>query len=100
MITLLASASLSLAFSLFLTPVFIRLFKRFAWGQFINMDTPDAHHVKRGTPTMGGIVIILAVLFGYFVSALLTQEMPTMSGLLVLFLMTGLGVVGFIDDFL
>ncbi|MCS5733520.1 phospho-N-acetylmuramoyl-pentapeptide-transferase [Herbiconiux daphne] len=100
MITLLASASLSLAFSLFLTPVFIRMFKRFAWGQFINIDTPDAHHVKRGTPTMGGIVIILAVLFGYFVSALLTQEPPTISGLLVLFLMTGLGVVGFIDDFL
>ena len=100
MITLLASASLSLAFSLFLTPVFIRMFKRFAWGQFINIDTPDAHHVKRGTPTMGGIIIILAVLFGYFVSALLTQEPPTISGLLVLFLMTGLGVVGFIDDFL
>jgi phospho-N-acetylmuramoyl-pentapeptide-transferase len=100
MITLLASASISLAFSLFLTPVFIRLFKRFAWGQFINVDTPDAHHVKRGTPTMGGIVIILAVLFGYFVSALATQEMPTMSGLLVLFLMTGLGIVGFLDDFL
>jgi phospho-N-acetylmuramoyl-pentapeptide-transferase len=100
MITLLASASLSLAFSLFLTPVFIRMFKRFAWGQFINVDTPDAHHVKRGTPTMGGIVIILAVLFGYFVSALITQEPPTISGLLVLFLMTGLGVVGFIDDFL
>jgi phospho-N-acetylmuramoyl-pentapeptide-transferase len=100
MITLLASASLSLAFSLFLTPVFIRMFKRFAWGQFINVDTPDAHHVKRGTPTMGGIVIILAVLFGYFVSALITQEPPTISGLLVLLLMTGLGVVGFIDDFL
>ena len=100
MITLLASASLSLAFSLFLTPVFIRIFKRFAWGQFINIDTPDAHHVKRGTPTMGGIVIILAVLFGYFVSALVTQEPPTVSGLLVLFLMTGLGLVGFLDDFL
>ncbi|WP_382306150.1 phospho-N-acetylmuramoyl-pentapeptide-transferase [Herbiconiux sp. UC225_62] len=100
MITLLASASLSLAFSLFLTPVFIRIFKRLAWGQFINVDTPDAHHVKRGTPTMGGIVILLAVLFGYFVSALLTQEPPTVSGLLVLFLMTGLGIVGFIDDFM
>ncbi|MCS5722812.1 phospho-N-acetylmuramoyl-pentapeptide-transferase [Herbiconiux sp. CPCC 203407] len=100
MITLLASASLSLAFTLFLTPVFIRMFKRFAWGQFINVDTPDAHHVKRGTPTMGGIVIILAVLFGYFVSGLVTQELPSVSGLLVLFLMTGLGVVGFIDDFL
>jgi phospho-N-acetylmuramoyl-pentapeptide-transferase len=99
-ITLLASASLSLAFSLFLTPVFIRLFKRMAWGQFINVDTPDAHHVKRGTPTMGGIVIILAVLFGYFASALFTQEPPTVSGLLVLLLMTGLGIVGFVDDFL
>lgn len=100
MITLLLAGSLSLAFSLFMTPVFIRLFKRFAWGQFINVDTPESHYVKRGTPTMGGIVIIIATLFGYFVSAVFTQEPPTVSGLLVLFLMTGLGVVGFIDDFL
>ncbi|KQZ09641.1 phospho-N-acetylmuramoyl-pentapeptide-transferase [Agromyces fucosus] len=98
---LLTAGALSLAFTLFLTPLFIRLFTRLGWGQFIRDDGPQSHHVKRGTPTMGGIIFILGTLFGYFVATLLvSDEKPTASGLLVLFMMVGLGVVGFIDDFL
>lgn len=100
MITLLAAGSISLVFTLFLTPVFIKIFKRLAWGQFINMDGPKSHHVKRGTPTMGGIVIILATLFGYFIAAWVTHRPLSISALLVLFLMVGLGIVGFVDDFI
>lgn len=98
---LLSAGALSLAFTLFLTPLFIRLFTRIGWGQFIRDDGPQSHHVKRGTPTMGGIIFILGTLFGYFTATLLiSNEPPTASGLLVLFMMVGLGVVGFIDDFL
>jgi len=98
---LLTAGALSLAFTLFLTPLFIRLFRRIGWGQFIRDDGPQSHHVKRGTPTMGGIIFILGSLFGYFVATLLvSNEPPTPSGLLVLFMMVGLGIVGFIDDFL
>jgi phospho-N-acetylmuramoyl-pentapeptide-transferase len=97
---LLAAGALSTAFTLFLTPLFIRLFKRLGWGQFIRDDGPKSHHSKRGTATMGGIIIILATLFGYFVSMLLTGDPISVSALLVLFLMVGLGIVGFIDDFL
>ncbi|MGW9629960.1 phospho-N-acetylmuramoyl-pentapeptide-transferase [Agromyces sp. NPDC055520] len=98
---LLTAGALSLAFTLFLTPLFIRLFVRLGWGQFIRDDGPQSHHVKRGTPTMGGIIFILGTLFGYFVATLLvSNEPPTASGLLVLFMMVGLGAVGFIDDFL
>jgi phospho-N-acetylmuramoyl-pentapeptide-transferase len=98
---LLTAGALSLAFTLFLTPLFIRLFTRLGWGQFIRDDGPKSHHVKRGTPTMGGIVFILGSLFGYFTSTLLvSNEPPTASAMLVLFMMVGLGVVGFIDDFL
>ncbi|MBM7830774.1 phospho-N-acetylmuramoyl-pentapeptide-transferase [Agromyces cerinus] len=98
---LLTAGALSLAFTLFLTPLFIRLFTRLGWGQFIRDDGPQSHHVKRGTPTMGGIIFILGTLFGYFVATLLvSDEKPTATGLLVLFMMVGLGVVGFIDDFL
>jgi phospho-N-acetylmuramoyl-pentapeptide-transferase len=89
-----------MAFTLFLTPVFIRLFKRLQWGQFIRDDGPKSHHAKRGTATMGGIIIILGTLFGYFVALLLTGDPTSMSALLVLFLMVGLGLVGFVDDFL
>jgi phospho-N-acetylmuramoyl-pentapeptide-transferase len=98
---LLTAGALSLAFTLFLTPLFIRLFTRIGWGQFIRDDGPKSHHVKRGTPTMGGIIFILGTLFGYFAATLVvSNEPPTASGLLVLLMMVGLGVVGFIDDFL
>ncbi|QEO13191.1 phospho-N-acetylmuramoyl-pentapeptide-transferase [Agromyces intestinalis] len=98
---LLSAGALSLAFTLFLTPLFIRLFTKLGWGQFIRDDGPQSHHVKRGTPTMGGIIFILGTLFGYFTATLLiSNEPPTASGLLVLFMMVGLGIVGFVDDFL
>ncbi len=98
---LLTAGALSLAFSLFLTPVFAKLFHRLNWGQFIRDDGPQSHHAKRGTATMGGIVIILATLVGYFVAVLLNGgDGLSASPLLVLFMMVGLGVVGFIDDFL
>ena len=55
---LLLAGGVSMAFSLFLTPAFIWLFRKWGWGQFIRDDGPESHHVKRGTPTMGGVVII------------------------------------------
>jgi phospho-N-acetylmuramoyl-pentapeptide-transferase len=100
MLALLMGAVVSLAFTLFLTPLFIRLFHRLQWGQFIRDDGPVTHHAKRGTPTMGGVVIILASVLGYVVGHLSGGLTMTPSGLLVLFLMVGLGLVGFTDDFL
>ena len=70
------------------------------YGQLIRDDGPTSHHVKRGTPTMGGLVIIAAVLIAYFGSHLITFTAPSASALLVLFLFTGLGVVGFLDDYI
>ncbi len=98
---LLTAGALSLAFTLFLTPLFIRLFTRLGWGQFIRDDGPKSHHVKRGTPTMGGIIFILAAVFGYFTATfLVSNQPPSASAMLVLFMMVGLGLVGFLDDFL
>lgn len=105
MVALLFAGAFSLAFTLFLTPLFIKLFHRLQWGQFIRDDGPQTHHTKRGTATMGGIVIILASVLGYFVGHLLTWDgirfdPVTPSGLLVVFMMVGLGFVGFLDDYL
>jgi phospho-N-acetylmuramoyl-pentapeptide-transferase len=69
-------------------------------GQQIRTDGPQAHLSKSGTPTMGGIVIIIASLLGYALGHLFTNDPMTASGVLVLFLMTGLGFIGFVDDFL
>jgi phospho-N-acetylmuramoyl-pentapeptide-transferase len=89
-----------MAFTLFLTPIFIWLFRKWNWGQFIRDDGPESHHTKRGTPTMGGLVIILASVTGYFSGKLVNGETPSVSALLVILAMVGLGLVGFIDDFI
>jgi phospho-N-acetylmuramoyl-pentapeptide-transferase len=98
--TVLIAAAVSLIVSLFGTPLFIRLLVRHSYGQIIRDDGPTSHHTKRGTPTMGGAVIITAALTGYGLAHLATLWVPTMSALLVLLLMTGLGLVGFLDDYI
>ena len=97
---LLLAGAVSMAFTLFLTPVFIWLFRKWNWGQFIRDDGPESHHTKRGTPTMGGLVIILASVTGYFSGKFFNGESPSASALLVILAMVGLGLVGFIDDFI
>jgi phospho-N-acetylmuramoyl-pentapeptide-transferase len=49
---------------------------------------------------MGGIVIVLAALSAYAFTKVVTAQLPTASALLTLFLMTGMGLVGFVDDYL
>jgi phospho-N-acetylmuramoyl-pentapeptide-transferase len=97
---LLAGGAISLVFTLLTTPLFIRLFGRLGWGQFIRDDGPQSHHTKRGTPTMGGIVFIIGSIVGYVIGHLVFHAPFTLVGWLVIFLMVGLGFVGFIDDFL
>jgi len=99
-IALLIAGGFSLGFTLFLTPLFIKLFNKLGWGQFIRDDGPQSHHSKRGTPTMGGIVFIIGAVTGYFVGHIVANEPFTLVAFLVMFLMVGLGFVGFIDDFL
>ncbi len=98
--TVLLSAAVSLFCALFGTPLAIRVFTQRGYGQEIRADGPAGHLSKRGTPTMGGTVIITASLAGYLVGHLVTGDAMSASGLLVLFLMTGLGLVGFADDFI
>ena len=104
MVGVLIGSSLGLVLTLLGTPLFIKLLVKRGYGQFIRDDGPTSHHVKRGTPTMGGAVIILAVILAYFGThavLFLTREGsgPTASGLLLLLLMGGMGLVGFFDDF-
>jgi len=96
----LLAAAISLVVALLGTPMFIKFLVRRGYGQFIRDDGPTSHHTKRGTPTMGGAVIIGASLSAYAVSHLVTLTPLTMSGVLVLFLMAGLGLVGFLDDYI
>ena len=98
--TILVSAAVAMVLALFGTPLAIRMFTRRGYGQEIRDDGPSSHLTKRGTPTMGGAVIVVATLIGYVVGHVLTKDPMSTSGVLVLGLMTGLGAVGFIDDFM
>ena len=70
--TVLLSAAVSMFIALFGTPLAIKTFSRRGYGQEIRSDGPAGHLSKRGTPTMGGTVIIIASLGGYFVGHLVT----------------------------
>ena len=97
---ILSAGALAFLFAFFGTPAAIKLLVKKGYGQFIRDDGPTSHHTKRGTPTMGGTVIIASVIASYFLTHLITQRSVTISALLVLGLMTGLGAVGFLDDWL
>ena len=97
---ILFAGGLSLLFTLLGTRVAIRILVAKGYGQLIRDDGPTTHHTKRGTPTMGGLVIILSVVVSYFTAKLITQDWPSASALLLLFLFVGLGTVGFLDDFI
>jgi phospho-N-acetylmuramoyl-pentapeptide-transferase len=98
--TILIAAAVSLVLSLFGTPLAIKVLRRRGYGQLIREEGPAAHLTKRGTPTMGGAVIVVTAVIGYVVSHVVTNDPMSTSGLLVLGLMAGLGLVGFIDDFI
>lgn len=100
MIAIIIAGIGSFVLSILGTPQYIKLLVRRSYGQFVRDDGPTSHSTKRGTPTMGGVAIILATVLGYLISHAITQTWPSVSVLLVLFLMVGLGVVGFLDDYL
>lgn len=100
MISILVSAAIAMVITLLGTPLFIRLLVRQNYGQYIREDGPTTHMTKRGTPTMGGVVIIVAVVVGYLLGNVLTGKAPDASGLLMLYLIVGLGLIGFLDDYI
>jgi phospho-N-acetylmuramoyl-pentapeptide-transferase len=97
---ILLAGGLSMLLTIIGTRVAIRVFAAKGYGQLIRDDGPTTHHTKRGTPTMGGLVIVLATILSYFVAKLVTGAQPTVSALLLLALFAGLGFVGFLDDFI
>lgn len=90
----------ALLLSLFGTPLLIRSLARRGYGQIIRDDGPTSHHTKRGTPTMGGIIIIFAAVAAYLLAHLISGNAVTVSAVLVISLVIALGFVGFIDDLL
>jgi phospho-N-acetylmuramoyl-pentapeptide-transferase len=97
---ILFGGGLALLISLLGTRVAINYFTKWGYGQEIRDDGPTSHHTKRGTPTMGGVAIIAATVLAYSAAKLITWTLPSASALLLLFLFVGMGLVGFLDDFI
>jgi phospho-N-acetylmuramoyl-pentapeptide-transferase len=79
-----------------LAPPLIRKLQQLRLGQFIREDGPRRHLAKSGTPTMGGLLILFAVLL----STLLWADVTNRYTWLVITAMAGFGLVGFMDDYL
>lgn len=85
-----------LLLTLFLYPWFIRTLQRIQLGQVVRDDGPQSHLSKRGTPTMGGSLIIFAVI----IPTVLWSDLGNPFVLLATVVTAGFGVIGFLDDFL
>ncbi|MFN2518634.1 MAG: phospho-N-acetylmuramoyl-pentapeptide-transferase [Jatrophihabitantaceae bacterium] len=100
--TILLAAVVSLLTSILCTPLVVAYFRRRGFGQEIRSDGPQTHLIKRGTPTMGGVAILGSTVFGYAAAHIIIAVRggggPNASGLLLLYLFVGLGLVGFLDD--
>jgi len=97
---ILIAGAFALIFSIFGTRVLIGALARKGYGQIIREDGPSSHHIKHGTPTMGGIIFILAAILGYLFAHFVTGNAVTASALLVIGLVVALGFIGFLDDWL
>ena len=70
---ILLSGAISALFAFLATPALIKILARKGYGQIIRDDGPTTHQVKRGTPTMGGVVIIVTVLLATLLSTTLLE---------------------------
>ncbi len=108
MIALLTAAAVAFVVSILATPAAIRTLRRRDIGQFIQQEV-EGHSHKRGTPTMGGVVILLGVTLGYLTAHInfvtvgegfeLSGRPMSEQGLLALFAFLGMGLIGFLDDY-
>ena len=85
--------------SWFLVGLFIRLSKRYGWGQPIRQEGPQTHLKKEGTPTAGGIPFVLALLLCWLV-LFFTGHGGGQKELLLVLVALGMGAIGLVDDLL
>lgn len=93
--TILISVILSFAISVVLGPIVIPFLRRLKVGQTVRDEGPQSHLKKNGTPTMGGILILISVVI---TSLFFVKDYPKI--IPILFLTLGFGLVGFLDDYI
>jgi len=94
MARVLVAALVALIISILAGPVFIDFLRRHALGQQIREEGPEHHSAKQGTPTMGGVLIVVAASIAF-----LTTGARTLPALAIFGTTLACGVIGFLDDF-
>lgn len=102
MTNLLIAGLVGLIVGLLGTPLAVRSFRARGWGQTIRQEGPEAHYLKKGTPTMGGLVILGGAVLGYLVGHIGAHGFTEFrdSGVLAIGTLVALGLLGFLDDFI
>lgn len=101
MISVLIAGAVGLLLTFALTGYVLHLSKRkLQLGQPIREDGPSGHIIKRGTPTMGGVVFILCSIFAYFFAITVVGSAPSPGSILAVCAFAAFGAVGFVDDLL
>ena len=86
---------ISFAVTIILCPIVIPFLKRLKFGQYIRGEGPQSHQKKSGTPTMGGIIILVSIV----VTCLFyIKDNPSITP--ILFVTLGFGLIGFLDDYI
>ncbi len=94
MLTILVALLLAFGGVVALGPVYIGLLQRLGFGKQISVDGPEGHFTKAGTPTMGGMLLVVVVMF--LAMALRIEDVSTLTPMLTL---VGVGILGAIDDY-
>jgi len=95
--------TLAIAFliTVLLSPLFIPFLRRLKFGQSIREEGPKSHQKKSGTPTMGGVMIVLSVIItSLIMSAKINNGTISYETWLLVFVLFGYGLIGFLDDFI
>jgi phospho-N-acetylmuramoyl-pentapeptide-transferase len=109
MLSVAVAAAVAFTLALLCTPLAVKALVRLKAAQPIRDINPEAHQAKRGTPTMGGLIVIIATILAYAAGHLVMATLPsrqivpdgpTLTALVLLGLMVSCGAIGFLDDFL
>lgn len=92
---LLLTIGVSFILAVIAAPILIPLLRRMKFGQQIRQDGPESHLMKAGTPTMGGVVILLAFTLSYLKFSVVNTDFYVL-----LIATLGFGLIGFLDDYI
>src|SRR5699024_7713391 len=93
--------AISFLITVLLCPIFIPFLRRLKFGQSIREEGPQSHMKKSGTPTMGGVMIVISITLTSAILMYKFMEIPASYEFwLLLFVLIGYGLLGFLDDFI